>query len=60
MRPLVAHCHRGLGLLSSRTGRPREAGEHLATAATIFREMGMQFWLEQTEEALRGLGGSGV
>jgi class 3 adenylate cyclase/tetratricopeptide (TPR) repeat protein len=58
MRPLVAHCHRGLGLLAWRTGRPREAGEHLAAAAAMFREMDMQLWLEKAEEALGALGTS--
>ena len=49
MRPLVAHCHLGLGKLYRRTGRRQEAQEHLATATTMYREMGMRFWLEQAE-----------
>jgi len=49
MRPLVAHCHLGLGKLFWRTGKPQEAQEHLATATTMFREMGMTHWLEQAE-----------
>ena len=49
MRPLVAHCHLGLGKLSRRTGQREQAREHLTTAATMYREMGMQFWLEQAE-----------
>ena len=48
MRPLVAHCHLGLGKLYGRTGKRREAQEHLTTAATLYREMDMRFWLEQT------------
>ena len=47
MRPLVAHCHLGLGKLSRRTGKRQEAQEHLATATTMYREMDMRFWLEQ-------------
>jgi class 3 adenylate cyclase/tetratricopeptide (TPR) repeat protein len=53
MRPLVAHCHLGLGKLYRRTGKRDEAQEHLATATTMYREMGMHFWLEQAEQESR-------
>jgi hypothetical protein len=49
MRPLVAHCHLGFGTLFQRTGKREQAGEHLATAITLYREMDMRFWLEQAE-----------
>jgi class 3 adenylate cyclase/tetratricopeptide (TPR) repeat protein len=49
MRPLVAHCHRGLGTLSRRVGEAEQAREHLTSAATMYREMGMDFWLEQAK-----------
>jgi class 3 adenylate cyclase/tetratricopeptide (TPR) repeat protein len=49
MRPLIAHCHLGLGKLYRRTGRRQEAQKHLVTATTMYREMGMRFWLEQAE-----------
>jgi transcriptional regulator with AAA-type ATPase domain/tetratricopeptide (TPR) repeat protein len=49
MRPLVAHCHLGLGKLYRRTGSRELAGEHLGSATAMYREMGMQFWLEQAE-----------
>jgi hypothetical protein len=49
MRPLVAHCHLGLGRLYGRTGQRPEAQEHLAIAAAMYREMVMPFWLEQAE-----------
>ena len=52
MRPLVAHCHLGLGQLYRRTGKSEEAQEHLATATTMYREMGMTFWLEQIEKEM--------
>jgi hypothetical protein len=52
MRPLVAHCHLGLGTLYQRTGDQAKAREHLTTAATMYREMGMTFWLEKTGAAL--------
>jgi len=41
MRPLVAHCHLGLGKLYRRTGQREQAREHLSTATTMYREMGM-------------------
>lgn len=49
MRPLVAHCHLGLGKLSRRTGKGQQAQEHLTTAITMYREMDMRFWLEKAE-----------
>jgi class 3 adenylate cyclase/tetratricopeptide (TPR) repeat protein len=49
MRPLVAHCHLGLGKLYRRTGKREQAQEHLTTATTMYREMDMRFWLEQAE-----------
>ena len=50
MRPLVAHCHLGLGKLSRRTGKRELAQEHLTTATTMYREMDMRFWREQAEK----------
>ena len=49
MRPLVAHCHFGLGKLYRPTGNAAKAHEHLTTAAAMYREMGMGFWLEKAE-----------
>jgi tetratricopeptide (TPR) repeat protein len=49
MRPLVAHCHLGLGKLYRRTDKREQAREHLTTATTMYREMDMRFWLEQAE-----------
>ena len=56
MRPLTAHCHLGLGKLYRRTSDDVKAREHLATAATMYREMHMHFWLEQVEVALKEVG----
>jgi len=56
MRPLVAHCHLGLGKLYRQTGQREQAREHLTTATTMYREMDMRFWLEQAEAELRGPG----
>jgi class 3 adenylate cyclase/tetratricopeptide (TPR) repeat protein len=41
MRPLVAHCHRGLGEWYRQNSNRTKADEHLATAATMYAEMGM-------------------
>ena len=56
MRPLVAHCHLGLGKLYRRTGGREQAREHLTTATTMYREMDMQFWLTQAEAGSMELG----
>jgi hypothetical protein len=55
MRPLVTHCHLGLGKLDRRLGKRQQAQEHLATATTMYREMDMRFWLEQAETEMKEL-----
>ena len=52
MRPLLAHCHRGLGALYAKTGRQEQARAALATAIELYRAMDMVFWLPQAEAAL--------
>jgi len=52
MRPLVAHCHRGLGTLYVKTGRQEQARTELSAAMEMYRAMEMTFWLPQTETAL--------
>jgi tetratricopeptide (TPR) repeat protein len=52
MRPLVAHCHFGLGKLFHRTGDRAKATEHLTTATTMYREMDMGSWLKKAEAEL--------
>jgi tetratricopeptide (TPR) repeat protein len=47
MRPLVAHCHLGLGKLYRRIGETDHAHENLTTATTMYGEMEMGFWLKQ-------------
>jgi hypothetical protein len=54
--PLVAHCHLGLGKLYHRTGKREQAQEHLATATTMYGEMGMTYWLEKAEAEVTNLG----
>ena len=53
MRPLVSHCHLGLGKLYQRAGKQKQALEHLTIATTLYREMDMLFYLEQTEAETR-------
>jgi hypothetical protein len=55
MRPLVAHCHLGLGKLGRRTSDPVKAQEHLAATRAMYREMEMRFWLKQAEAEARAL-----
>jgi hypothetical protein len=52
MRPLVPPCHLGLGKLYVSTDNREQTREHLTTATTMYREMGMLFWLEQAEADL--------
>jgi class 3 adenylate cyclase/DNA-binding winged helix-turn-helix (wHTH) protein/tetratricopeptide (TPR) repeat protein len=52
MRPLQAHCHRGLGILYKTLGRREQARAALATAIALYRDMEMTYWLPQTEAAL--------
>jgi DNA-binding NtrC family response regulator/tetratricopeptide (TPR) repeat protein len=52
MRPLLAHCHRGLGMLYRGTGQQAQARTELLAAITLYRTMEMTFWLPETEGAL--------
>jgi class 3 adenylate cyclase/tetratricopeptide (TPR) repeat protein len=55
MRPLVAHCHRGLGRLYERAGDLQRAKEHIATAVKMYQAMEMGFWLEQAKATAKEL-----
>jgi tetratricopeptide (TPR) repeat protein len=52
MRPLQAHCHRGLGTLYAVTGQREQARATLSTAMEMYRSMEMTFWLPQAETTL--------
>jgi tetratricopeptide (TPR) repeat protein len=52
IRPLVAHCHRGLGTLYAMLGQRAQARTGLSTAIEMYRAMDMTFWLPQAEAAL--------
>jgi len=57
MRPLVAHCYQGLGMLYAATGQRAQAHAALSTAIALYRDMEMRFWLPQAEAALVGVSG---
>jgi tetratricopeptide (TPR) repeat protein len=52
MRPLVAHCHLGLGKLYRAIDRGEQARAELSTAIDLYHTMDMTFWLPQAEVAL--------
>ena len=57
MRPLQAHCHRGLGTLYATTSQREPARAALSAAIALYRAMEMTFWLPQTETALAQVDG---
>ena len=57
MRPVSAHCHAGLARLYRRTDKRAQAQEHFVTATTMYREMGMTYWLEKAEAEMTKPGG---
>jgi tetratricopeptide (TPR) repeat protein len=54
LRPLVAHCHLGLGRLYRRTGKREPARAHLDTATAMYRETKMtRGWRRPIERLAR-------
>jgi class 3 adenylate cyclase/tetratricopeptide (TPR) repeat protein len=47
MRPLQAHCHRGLSMLYTKIGKVEQAHIELAMATELYRAMAMTFWLPE-------------
>lgn len=47
MRPLIAHCHRGLGKAYQQTGQLGKARGHLAAATRTYRDMNMRLGAEE-------------
>jgi class 3 adenylate cyclase/tetratricopeptide (TPR) repeat protein len=56
LRPLAARTHFHLGQLQRGLGRLEDAEEHVARAVVLFADMGMRYWLEQSEPELKALG----
>jgi predicted ATPase/class 3 adenylate cyclase len=52
MRPLQAHCHRGLGTLYATTGQREQSRTELSTAIEMYTSMEMTFWLPQAQAVL--------
>ena len=53
MRPLVAHCHLGLGKLHLQISKSEQGREYLAIAMTMYREMDVSFWRDKAEAGMR-------
>jgi tetratricopeptide (TPR) repeat protein len=58
MRPLVAHCHLGLGTLYAEMDQRAPACAELSAAIDLYRAMEMTFWLPQAEAALAQIEGA--
>jgi predicted ATPase/class 3 adenylate cyclase len=56
LRPLVARTHFNVGQLQRRLGHLEDAEAHMARAVVLFADMGMRYWLEQSEPELKALG----
>jgi hypothetical protein len=52
MRPLLAHCHHGLGRLYAQIGQQQQACAALSAAVDLCRGLEMPCWLPQAEAAL--------
>jgi hypothetical protein len=52
MRPLQAHCHRGLGILYAATGQREQVRAALSAAVDLYQAMEMTFWLPEAAVAL--------
>lgn len=48
LRPLLAHCRRRLGLVQTAQGQEADSRRNLASAAALYREMGMTLWVNET------------
>ena len=51
MQPIAAHCQKTLGDLYRAAGRVEDACQAYHAAATVYRELGMEFWLESLERS---------
>jgi hypothetical protein len=52
MRPLMAHCHHGLGTLYAVTGQQEQARMALSAAIALYQAIDMTFWLSSAATAL--------
>ena len=56
MRPLAAHCHRGVGVVHRRSGALDHARRELGVARDLYRELDMAVWLERADAELGQVG----
>jgi tetratricopeptide (TPR) repeat protein len=49
LRPLVAHCHLGLGTLYLALRQPAQARSHLSAAVALYRALDLPSWLARAE-----------
>lgn len=49
MKPLLAHCHNGLGQVYIKKGKNPEACSELEAAMDLYRSMGMDLWMTQLQ-----------
>ena len=52
MRPLLAHCHRGLGQAHKISGEKSEARSELKSAMDLYRSMGIELWIPEIQSAI--------
>jgi tetratricopeptide (TPR) repeat protein len=57
MRPLMAHCHLGLGTMYAKSAQHKHAHAELSAAIELYRAMDMTFWLPPAETALAQVDG---
>jgi tetratricopeptide (TPR) repeat protein len=60
MRPLLAHCHLGLGTLYTQVDPPEQARAELSSAMALYYAMEMTFWPLRAEVTLAGMAGPSV
>jgi tetratricopeptide (TPR) repeat protein len=51
MRPLLAHCHLGLGQVYGQMAQKQQSHAELSAAMALYRTMQMPFWLARAEAA---------
>ena len=52
MKPLLAHCHMGLGEAYAKKGLGKEACSEIVAGIELYRSMDMAFWIPQAESVL--------
>jgi class 3 adenylate cyclase/tetratricopeptide (TPR) repeat protein len=55
LRPLIADCHLGLAKLYRDAGARDQCHVHATSATTMYRELGMTFWLDRAQTELATL-----